>query len=97
MVRISILAIKFRVGDQKKGLWRTFTCIFCPGTKLYSRLGLGAQAEFWGVTGPKMHFSGSGLLVFGGAQSSLGGAFLAWGAQAITWGARPEIPPWDRA
>ena len=54
MVRISVLAHKFRGERSKKGLQRetvsfvlAFTGVFPPGTRIYSRLG--EQAVFWGT------------------------------------------------
>ena len=85
MVRISVLAHKFRDGDQKKGFRRAFTCVFHFGTKLRSRLG---------STGPKMHSSGSGLLLSFVAHFSLGGAHFSLGGHKQWFGGHgPEMPP----
>ena len=79
MVRISLLAHKFRGKGQKKDLQReilgsllSFTRVFRPGTKFYSR---------WGGTGPKTHSGGTRpvtffqdtILAWGGARFSLRG------------------------
>ena len=79
MVRISLLARKFRGEEKKKGLQReilgsvlAFAPVFRPGTYLYSLWG-GTQAVFWGGAGPGMHSNGIGPVTF------FRGTILAWG------------------
>ena len=101
MARISVLAHKFRVKIKKKGLRReilafvlVFTRVFRPRTRFYSRLG-GGTSSIFGCSGPKMHSSGTGLVVlFWGTILARRGTFLAWGAQAVILGAHgPKMPP----
>ena len=91
MVRISVLAHKFRIENQKKSSARN----------LRLRLGVHSYFSSWNETlltfgGHKQYFGGAqalkcisvtpGLLLSFGAQSSLGGNFSFRGAQAVIWG-----------
>ena len=59
-----------------------FTRVFCPGTRLHSRLER-HQLYFEGSQAPKRTPVAPGLLLFLGAQSSLWGAYFSLGgAQA---------------
>ena len=52
---------------------------------------LGVITSILGVSGLKLHFSGTEPVSF------FGGTILAWGAQAVIWGGTaPECPPWSR-
>ena len=100
MVRISLLAHKFRDKDQKKGFRReivgsvmAFTRVFLLETKFYSRLE-GHKQYFWGAEVAKCTPVAPGLLLSFRAQSSLVGAhFSLEGARAVIWGARPRNSP----
>ena len=90
MVRISILAHKFRGEDRKKRLQLKISDLrICLGfhlcllswIKIYLRLG---------GTGPKMHSTGiKPVTFFCGTILAWVGKFLNWGAQAVIWEAWP--------
>ena len=99
MVRISLLAHKFRGEDQKKKKRSSvrnhkLSLHVHSSVSSWNEILLtlsGAQAVFWRSTGSEMHSSGFGLLLSFGAQSSLGGTSSDLGENG------PEIPPWRRA
>ena len=89
---------------QKMSLARNLR--FCVGVHLcflswnetLLTLGGWAKAEFWGGTGPEMHFSGTRPVTFFGAKSLLGGHISRLGGTSSDLGARPRnAPQWRRA
>ena len=95
MLRISILAHKCRGEDQKKEKRSSarnlrlrlgvHTC-FCPGTRLYSRLGR-TRGILGGGDRPRNALQRYQACYF------LLGTFLACRAQAVIWEARPRNAP----
>ena len=63
-----------------------FIRIFCPGTRLYSRL-VGAQAVFWGSTDPEIRTSGTKPVTF------FCRTIFASGDTSNDLGARPQNVP----
>ena len=79
----------------------TFTHIFFLQQKFAYATVLGEHKQyFWGAQASKCTLVASGLLLYFGAQSSLGehNSRLQGEPQALIWGGlRPKIPPWHQA
>ena len=106
MVRISVFAHKCMGDNQKKNSSARYLRLrlgvhswFLSWNKILLTLG-GAQAVFWGGTGPEMHYSGTMPITF------FWGTILAWEAHIsrlggtssdFGGGTAPKCPPWHRA
>ena len=96
LATISGVVVKTRKGLRREilGFVLAFTCVFCPGTRLYTHA-WGAKAVFWRGAISEMSSSDTGPVSFLFAHyPRWGGTFLAWeGSSSDFWEAQPQNAP----